>query len=277
MNDRKSFEGIQYYKDASGNGILYFPDIPVPQTDSNGDPMISLIGAGPQWFLQLSSKWAVSDDSLNKLAEHLLGEEIIQSRSDLKQAPLQINKAELILFMDGEERVLASSKTSGHYPFIAVFNTTISEQRQREVAAAFNGKKNALYVKYYASLDTETPIEIAISGPIHTVRESLSEESSIEEIKDWIDQQIEENHFKIEIRAEENISPETLQQTRENLVNQTVEEIQAYLSREDELHDHSLLELSNREALGASEQIISTSDISTWFKNNSSEHIKIIK
>lgn len=277
MNNRKSFEGIQYYKDASGDGILYFPDMPAPQTDSNGDPMISLIGAGPQWFLQVSSKWAVLDDSLNKLAEHLLSEEIIQSRSDLKQAPLQVKKAELILFMEGEERVLAYSKTSGHYPFTAAFNTTISEQLQREVAAAFNGKKDAFYVKYYASLDTETPIEIAISGPVHTVRESLSGESTTEEIKNWIDQQIEENNFKIEIKAEENISPETLQQVRENLVNQVVEEIQAYLSREDESPDDSLLELIRQEGIGASEQIIATSDISTWFKNNSSEHIKIIK
>lgn len=277
MNDRQSFEGIVYYRDASDGSIYYFPETPGPQTDSNGDPMISLIGAGPQWFLQVSTKWAVQDSSLDKLAEHLVNQEIINSRAELKQAPLEIEKAELILLAEGEEKILASSKTSGHYPFTAAFNTTISEQLQKDVAAAFNGKKDTLYIRYSASLNTATPIEMEMSGPIHIARESLSEQSQPEEIREWIDQQLSENSFKIEIRTEGNVAPETLQQIHENLMDQAVEEIQSYLSRDDEMTDDSLLEISRKEGIGTSEKIISTSDISTWFKNNSSEYIKIIK
>lgn len=277
MREQMNFEDIIYYPDSTKpNSYYYIPASAMPQTDSNGDPMISLIGAGPQWFFQASTKWSAPSEKVDLLAKFLIENELIPSAMDLKPAPIHIKKVELILKTPEQERVLATSGSSGLYPFTAVFNTTLSEELQKDAVAAFNGRNETLLVRYHAVLDKEIPVEMHLTGPIHQVRDNLTKESSSEEIQEWIEKQINERIFEITSDFDDETSSELLQKVHQKLIEKAAAEVQRYLNQEGMSPDSSLFEVTIKETFPFPEKFIASTDVSTWFKNNSSEHIKII-
>lgn len=277
MREQKNFEDLIYYPDsAKPNSYYYVPASAMPQTDSNGDPMISLIGAGPQWFFQASTKWSAPSEKVDLLAKFLIENELIPSAMDLKPAPIQIEKVELILKTAEEERVLAASGSSGIYPFTAVFNTTLSEEFQKDVVAAFNGRNETLFVRYHALLDKEIPIEMNISGPIDEARDHFKPESTSAEISEWIEEQVGDKVFEITTRFDDETPIELIEDVHQKLIDKAVAEVQRYLKQEGKQPHNSLLVVGINEVFQIPEKFIASTDISTWFKNNSSEYIKII-
>lgn len=277
MKEQKNFEGIIYYPDSTKpNSYFYIPASPIPQTDSNGDPMISLIGAGPKWFFQASTKWSSPSEKVDQLAKFLLEKELISSTMDLKPAPMQIEKVDLVLKTQTEERVLATSGSSGLYPFTAVFNTMLSEELQKDAVAAFNGRNETLLVRYHALLGKELPIEMKLTGPIHIVRDHLSAGSTSTDISEWIDRQISEGVFEINATFNDEAQEDMVREVHEKLIDKASGEIQRYLSQQVMSPDSSSFEVEIKETFQIPEKFVASTDVSTWFKNNSSEHIKII-
>lgn len=153
------FEEIAYYPNTKAEGqYLYYPTTISSQKDGNGSPMISLIGAGENWFLLVSSVWQAGSESLDELAKKLVKEEKIINVYELKLAPIEVKKAELILITQQKEQVLSTSATSGYYPFSAVFNVTVNNEQQKLIAPAFTGQAGTLIVRYTGLLNYSEPI-----------------------------------------------------------------------------------------------------------------------
>lgn len=277
MREQLNFEDLIYYPNSTNpKSYYYIPATAMPQTDSNGDPVISLIGAGPQWFFQASAKWSAPSEKVEKLSKFLIEKELISSSMDLKPAPMQIEKVELVLKTPTEERILATSGSSGLYPYTAAFNTMLSEELQKDAVAAFNGRNETLLVRYHALLGKGIPVEMKLTGTIHHVRDLLSGESFQTEIGEWIERQIDEGVFEITMNFDENVDEEMIREVHQKLIEKTSEEIERYLKQENISADSSNFEVEMKETFQITEKFVASTDISTWFKNNSSEYIKII-
>lgn len=162
-----TFEYLAFYPNTYEEGQYFYYSTTIrAQKDGNGSPMISLIGAGENWFLLVSSVWQADSLSLERLAKKLISEKKIIDAYDLKLAPVTANKAELILITQQKEQVLSTSATSGYYPFSAVFNVMINSEQQKLVAPAFTGQEGTLIVQYTGLLNNSTPI--VLRGDIST-------------------------------------------------------------------------------------------------------------
>lgn len=277
MNKQKEFKGITYYPDSDKESSYYYiPASPVPQTDSNGHPVISITGGGSQWFLQAGTKWSAPSEVIEDLARKLIDQELIQSPNDLNPAPVQVGKVELILNTLEGSQVLASSDSSGHYPFTAAFSTRFSTDVQKEVVAAFHGKKEVLMVKYYATLEIKHPVEMTLSGPLHQADDNLNRESTTTEIEAWLVTQIQQGTIAVTRQFDEKIPEHVIEQSKKKLMDEAVDEIRRYLTNNEKRPDTSAFEVRVNETITIPEELITETDISTWFNNSPNEHIKII-
>ncbi len=277
MNEQQHFEEISYYPNASKKGSYsYFPIKAMPQTDGNGDPMISIMGGGNNWFLQVSAKYQVSTKSLEALAQKLIKQELIQSSEDLSLAPLEVKNVELVLTSASDKIVLGTSKSSGHYPFLAVFNSNLTEDRQKQIVAAFHGKKEVFEVHYHVLLAKIFVVAMTLKGAIHEANTSLNTESSKEEIKAWIETQIEKGTIEVISQFDKQIPEHHIKEVHEKLINKVIPEIQMGLDHLEMTPDSSIIEVKIQEEFSITEDFIASTDISTWFQNNPNDHIKIV-
>ncbi len=277
MKTHKIYEDVIYYPNPiKENSYCYFPAHPISQTDTNGDPMISIVGGGTNWFLQTSAKWQVDTEQIDALAELLVEHELIKSTTDLILAPLEVLKVELVLKNENEDKLLASSKSSGNYPFNAAFNCAISETLQKEVIAAFHGKKETLVVNYHVALAFEYPVEMSLKGPIHQSNNDLNPESSRTSVAQWIEDQIQKEVLTITQNFLEDTPIEFVNEVRSQLIDKAVSEIHMGLDPMEMTPDESIIEIIVKESLPKQEAFITSTDISTWFKNDPNDHIRII-
>ena len=230
MKNMQNYEGISYYPKVSQEYVYYyFPVHPLPQTDSNGDPMISIVGGGANWFLQASTKWGAPAEKVSELAKRLTEQGLIRSPMDLRPAPLKVKRAELVLQQEDGEKVLATSGSSGQYPFMAIFNTGLTEEMQHEVVAAFHGRKDALIVRYHATLELEHIVAMSLSGPVHMAGQQLNERSSTEDIAVWLEVQIKKGAIKVQYEIGETAPAQLQQRANKKIREEAVAEIQRFL------------------------------------------------
>ncbi len=277
MKNMQTYEGIDFYPDISQKNKYYFiPAQPMPQTDSNGDPMISIIGGGANWFLQASAKWGAGAAKIEELTKRLQEQGLIHSPMDLSPAPLKVEKAELTLKTDKGEKILATSRSSGQYPFMAIFNTSVSEDLQNEIVAAFHGKKEALMVRYYATLALEYPVAMSLSGTIDVAGDYLNEGSSTYDIAIWLEEQIQKGSVTIDYEPDENAPTQLVEGVKKKLKDEAVIEIQRFLRPGKMTPDTSALKVRVEESITVPESIVAATDVSVWFINNPDDHIKVI-
>lgn len=159
MATEEVFEDLVFYPNTYEEGqYFYYSKVVGAQKDGNGSPMISLIGAGNNWFLLVSSVWQADSLSLERLTNKLISEKKIINSYELRLAPIEAKKAELILITQEKEQVLSTSTTSGYYPFSAVFNVTINNEQQRLIAPAFTGQSGTLIVQYTGLINSSKPV-----------------------------------------------------------------------------------------------------------------------
>ncbi|WP_452223651.1 hypothetical protein [Lacinutrix chionoecetis] len=277
MNEQQHFEGVRYYPNSSEKGRYnYFPTQAMPQTDGNGDPMISIMGGGNNWFLQVSAKYHVPEEILEALTQGLIQQELIQSSSDLSLAPVEVKNVELVLTSASDKTVLGTSKSSGHYPFTAVFNSSLTEDKQKQVVAAFHGQQDILKVNYYVVLNKTYAVDMTLKGAIHEASASLNTESSREDIKEWVEAQIEHGKIELISHFDDAVPEHLVKEVHEKLLDKVIAEIQMGLDPLEMTPDTSILEVKIQEDVPIAEEFVASTDISTWFKNNPNDHIKII-
>jgi hypothetical protein len=278
MNHEMTFEGIRYYANpAIPNAYYFLPETPVPQTDSNGDPMLSLIGAGAHWFLQLGTKWQAPTDKLEKLQEKLAVAHRAQTPILLSIAPVAIEKAELILHTQDSDKVLASSGSSGSYPYTTALNATISSDLQQEVVSAIHGKPHVLLVHYHVLHQLEKTVAMELSGPIQKARQTLHAGSPPEAVREWIETEIHNGRLVMRATHDQDIPAELLDNTRNKLLNTATEEVLRFLRGPGHKLDSSGMEVKVTESHTIPEKMLVSTDIGTWFSGNEgNDHIKIL-
>jgi hypothetical protein len=163
------------------NKFYYFSTNPKPETDAQGRPSLMSIPMNAGGLLQLGAHLGLGSAE-NELLEVLRSELSVRLRLpdlaaqvgagapasapglepktpatlSLEPAPLQVKNAKLQLGNGSESAPvfvdLASSDTSGFFPFAALFSVQLNTAQQASVAAALNGRKGFLLVSYEAGL-----------------------------------------------------------------------------------------------------------------------------
>jgi hypothetical protein len=195
---------------------------------------------------------------------------------DLRPAPLKVEKAELVIRLEEGEKILATSRSSGQYPFMAIFNTSVSEELQDQVVAAFHGRKEALIVRYHASLELDHPVALSLSGPIHKAGDDLTDASSTDDIALWLEEQLQQGNITANYEFGEDAPKQLVEGAKKRLKEEAVTEIQRFLRPIEMTPDESDLKVRVEESVTVPEALIASTDVSVWFTNNPDDHIKII-
>ena len=278
MENEKIFEGIRYYANPSMPNVYYFlPASPGPQTDPNGDPMLSLIGAGATWFLQMGTKWQAPSDILEELRQKLNIEHQDEAPILMNIAPISVEKVELVLYTQDDEKVLASSGSSGSYPFTAALNASIPSDLQEEVVSAIHGKAKVLMVNYHYIFEQENEVAMELSGSLLKVREELGADSTLENIREWVEKEIESGQLVLQVSHNEDTPGELIEDTRKKLLETATGEVHRFLSQPGTDLDASDLLVKAKETYKIPVKMMVSTDIGEWFTGNAGDdHIKIV-
>lgn len=277
MNKSFHYNGITYYPDiADDDRIYYLYEKAIPQTDTSGNPTLSLTGAGAHWFLQLGTKWQVPEARLEELRKKLTDEKEDTEPVDLLPAPVTVQSVELMLHANNEDKVLARSGSSGHLPFSAVFSASVPGHLQSNLVEALHGSAGKLVVVYHAQLDREYAIRMELSGSIAGASDRLTTDSTDDDIRQWIDEQIKSGTLVLQKDVDQGVPEETVTTMETKLYATAIDEIRKHFESTRQADD-AMLDILLNESITLPEKFDITSDVGTWFSGREAdEHIKII-
>ncbi|ACQ78617.1 hypothetical protein Bcav_0353 [Beutenbergia cavernae DSM 12333] len=128
----------------------YRPDAVGVARDARGRPSVTLIAAGDDAFLNLTTLLPADDDAVAALAKELARREgVPPAELTLRPARLDVAPAELLVGDgDGGWICLARRVTSGVPPYSAAFAVPLSPARVAAVRAALDGTSGQLAARY---------------------------------------------------------------------------------------------------------------------------------
>ncbi|WP_124981356.1 hypothetical protein [Nonlabens xiamenensis] len=250
----------------------YYPAHPSPQKDGQGHPMLSLMGAGNIYFLQVSSTWQATEEELQELTELLIEKELIENSQQLQPAPLKDIQARLCAYPDFQT-TYSTSSTSGHYPYAAVFNLTLSEEEQQQVVPAFEGQQEKLAVQYVASIEWIYNVEARLEGLFKLSQFAVAEEDTESALRAYIEKAIEDGQLQIHIQLEKP-THQLLESIKTKLLDAAVEQGLRWLNDPNSGDPH--MEISLEKGIPHPIDISATADIGAWVRESSSNHLKIM-
>jgi hypothetical protein len=164
------FNELTYYQsEDEPNTFFFIPGAPTPRRNEHGDPSLSLIVFSAGSMLQLNTRWDVDEAVLETLRKVLAREHDVDNPAliRLSPAPLEVGDALLLLGEgSGELEVLQTRRTSGFYPYDALFNVTLTAYQQEQVTAALSGEHNHLKVRYEVTHPLERTVTVILSGDV---------------------------------------------------------------------------------------------------------------
>lgn len=279
MINKTVFEDIVFYPDVENEGVYFFYSLsPEAQKDGNGNPMVSLMGAGEYWFLLVSSVWQVDSLSLERLARKLKQEKRIKEETSLKPAPVNIEKAELILITNDKEHVLSTSHTSGYYPFSAVFNATVTNEQQLLIAPAFTGSTGNVIVKYTASLNVPNTIKIQLSGSPDTMLKMKDVAHDTAVFITAINEALSNGQWQLTVNASTDVTDEEMVAMKVEAIELAAKEIFDTYKGNNKLDEEEReFNLVYDKTISTKEELIVSADLATWLSGVGPDYIKIVK
>src|SRR5262249_17308081 len=124
--------------DADARAWTYIPNRPAIDRDANGNPMFSIIEAGPVAFLQCTARLALSEDAQGQLLARLKA-----ARPDAETlTPAIIGVQRITLEVSNGEmwEAIAESSSSGMPPWTAALAATLAPAPLAAIKAASGGE-----------------------------------------------------------------------------------------------------------------------------------------
>ena len=196
----------------------------------------------------------------------------------MKLAPIEIKQAELILITQEEEKVLSTSTTSGYYPFSAAFNAMINTEQQKLIAPAFTGQKGTLIVQYTGLLNISNPIKMNLSGSPDAMLKKQSIVDSIETFSSEVRNALKDGSWLLTVDGDYDADSDEVLTLKDELIEKAANEIsKMYKEKADMSEKNRNTTVESDRNLITKEEIVVRGDVSTWFKDNGTEYINIIK
>jgi len=165
-----NFAGIYCYPDPDDQmNFFCLPDAPTPEIDAFNRPTLALFVSEAQSLLQLGARWAIDNEDLLVLREHLAEHSANLQPETIRFSvpPVSIKKVQLeVGDGNGNFEILQESNSSGFPPFVAIFNLAITNEQKTNIVAALHGREKFLIVRYIASLPLRVSATTAIAGNI---------------------------------------------------------------------------------------------------------------
>ncbi|MFD1141238.1 hypothetical protein ACFQ4C_08970 [Larkinella insperata] len=272
------FDGLRYFKNPDEeNAYYYLPEQPKPQTGADGKPTLSLMVLGGTGFLQLGTVWEADPVTLEELRSHIANEHNEATTSiRLNFAPVEVEKVEVVVQTGSEEKVLASSGSSGYPPFSAIFNASVAQDDQNAVVAALHQQKGMLRVDYQTVQEALESVKVTIRGAIPTVGASLSELSSLPRCREWVVAAIASGKLEREKTGSKKASGELWRAAEEEALDAAAEQVFRYAKGTVFQADETRINVVAEKSETVSNSAIFTTDVSTWFSGNDGDsHIRI--
>lgn len=141
-----------YYRDrTTPNRFYYIPGDPAPELAPNGAPTLALWVTDTDARLQLGVQWHVSAAAQESLRRTIALHHppLTAAALHLQPAPMQVQGVDLLLG-DGQApmQTLATAKSSGFPPYIAIFGVALDATQKQQAIAALHGRTGFLAVRY---------------------------------------------------------------------------------------------------------------------------------
>ncbi|RAJ96065.1 hypothetical protein LX87_03815 [Larkinella arboricola] len=272
------FNGLRYFKNPDEeNGYYYLPEQPKPQTDPDGKPTLSLIVMGGNGFLQLGTVWEADAVTLEELRSHIANERNEPAAAiQLNFAPVEVEKVEVVLKTGSEEKVLATSSSSGYPPFSAIFSAAVTKDDQNAVVAALHQQKDVLRVDYHTVRQTDESVTVTIRGRIQQAPDGLAENASLQECKEWVVAAVASETLHMVKTGSKKASGELWQTAEEEALEAAAEQVSRYVRGTVFQADEAQINVVSEKSETASTPVIFSTDVSTWFSGNEgNSHIRI--
>ncbi|HEX5110304.1 MAG TPA: hypothetical protein VFV95_17760 [Vicinamibacterales bacterium] len=121
-----------------GRAWKYVPDRPVIERSASGEPMFSIIEAGPVAFLQCTARLALNDEGRARLLERLKA--VRPEAETLEAASITVGRIALEVSNAGVWEAVAESSGSGMPPWTAALAATLAPAALSAIKAAAGGE-----------------------------------------------------------------------------------------------------------------------------------------
>lgn len=181
LPDGLSIAGLYAYPDPQTSEVFfYFPEVPVPETDADRHPTLSLLRFDQTSILQFGVRWAATSEQLDALQTALHTEFPNRPHLQLSPAPIMVDRVTVSLTDEtGQSSELKTVSASNYPPYTALFNLTLDAQATALAIAAIMGRSEVLTVSYGATLSMPISVEIQLSGNVQTDLQQLPKSPSL--------------------------------------------------------------------------------------------------
>jgi hypothetical protein len=159
-----SFRGIRYQaRRGTESDWLYLADEPSPELTPDGKPSIGVVDLGEEAMLQVGVRLDPPAEEVEALRTELKRLHPELGPTDVRLAPLvsTVENASLLVGDgSGTWSELDRRKSSGYPPYSTVFNVRVDADGRAAVAAAINGRREFLGVRYEATLATGEAVQL---------------------------------------------------------------------------------------------------------------------
>ncbi len=270
-------DGIHCFRVGDGGlSFQYVPGEPSPAPDPAGQPTISLWMIPPQPMLQLSTRWQVGDDQLQKLrnAIHERNPGADPNAVQLSLAPLSVERV-VVSMGDGagEMNEVASATSSGFPPFQTVFSLRIDQDHAAWAASALAGARSQLQVSYHAEYQRPVGAAVGIAGDVSDDLAALGPDATEEDAAARVDVAITAGRLVLTRSASRSVPDIVWSQLEQQLRTRAASD---------------LLELARHAAAGSLQDsvttlyqepvaVVRTTDVGGWFPpGDGSAHIHVL-
>jgi hypothetical protein len=277
------FQGLCYYQNPDQPlAYYYIPGDPQPQRDAAGTPMVTVVAAGPEGFLQLSVTWDAAPDTLEALRHEIVSRQALKNPAVVRLAfaPVTVHGVFLMLgdgsgnFSDLQQRA-----SSGFPPYATVFSLQLTPEQHAQVIAALNGREGFLRLRYEAALQASIEVTGKLSGDVARLAAQLQEspaDVTLAGVEALLQQAMEDGSLQLTVEAPENSPISLVERTQQLVLTQAAARLLHCLQGEASLPDTSHLEVTAalREPLML--PLEAQTDVATWFDGGSgTAHLQV--
>ena len=286
LPEDSTFADLIYYRDpADSEHYFYLPGNPSLAADAQGAPLLQLLIAGEMGLLQVNTQWQAAAETLDALRKKISAEQFRSAPAlpRLSFAPVAVERVDLLLKTEDEEKLLASASSSGTPPFGALFSVRLNEAEQNHTIAALHQSEGLLRIRYCFTRFVIVEMAVQLEGNVATVWETLDASASLEECQAWVKQALSDGKLVLSRVGSALATEEFWQHTEDLAFNQAALWLKSNLQSNSpnqsrsRVEEEAMLAVSAKLTESRSIPLMRETDIATWFAGNKGgDHIRVV-
>ncbi len=294
LNGGFLFQSLYVYPNDSGESdaraYRYLPLEPQPETSPQGHPTVLCIPTETGGFLQMGTHLGSTEASIEALRLKLAACLKLDDTAgiDLQPGELRVSGARLQIGSGADLSKpsvwedLASSTTSGFYPFTALFHLQLNADQQTAVTAALSGQRGFLQVRYDAVVIIPAQAKIRIFGDVHALlaelhalTDPLLTEELIKQAERLLDQALDQGRLNIEDLSTAYTPVDLYQraydESRRRMLDLLLDRFAGQFAQANQALAEASADIS--ESVNCPLDLVT--DVATWFGRTGADHIVI--